>query len=281
MVAGSYQALSFINKTNGSLYWDQIAYRRTADNGKTWTEDQMVLKPTEYTRDQFSVCDPGVVKANEYYYIGYTSTENVKGIFNHAYIARSMSPAGPWDKWNGSSWGGNPQPIVTFTGDPNAWGAGEPCMIVRNGTIFFYYSWNGINTIETHVATANVNDEYWPAHLVYYGVAVNKTGIDGADHCDIKYRSDLQKFYAIHAASRLTADSYIVLWESSNGITFNKIAEIRNNLKPYLHNYGWSADENGLIDPTKQQFLSYAYGPNWANWKTAWHPISFEQIFFL
>jgi len=74
----------------------------------------------------------------------------------------------------------------------------------------------------------------------------------------------------------LTADSYIVLWESSNGITFNKIAEIRNNLKPYLHNCGWSADENGLIDPTKQQFLSYAYGPNWANWKTVWHPISFE-----
>ncbi|CAF1395694.1 unnamed protein product [Adineta steineri] len=276
VVTDSYHAFAFINATKGGSYWDQVAYRRSVDGGETWTPDQMVLKPTEDTRDQFSVCDPGLVKSGSYYYIGYTSTEDPRGMFNHAYVARSTSPAGPWDKWNGNSWGGSPQPIITFTGDRNAWGAGEPSIVVRDGTIFFYHSWNGLQTTETHLATGDANDENWPAHLSYHGLAINKTAIVGADHCDVKYRNDLQKFYAIHAASRLTQNSYVVLWESSDGLSFTKIAEIRDNLKPYLHNCGWSGDENGHINPVKQQYLSYAYGPHWANWNTAWHPITFQ-----
>jgi hypothetical protein len=275
-VTGSYRAFTFINPSKGGYYWDQVAYRRSTDGGKTWTEDQMVLKPTEDTRDQFSVCDPGVVKSGTYYYIGYTSTEDARGLFNHAYVARSASPTGPWEKWNGNGWGDSPQPVVTFTGDRDAWGAGEPSMVVNNGRIFFYYSWNLLQTTETRVATANVNDTNWPAHLNYHGMAINKTTIAIADHCDVKYRKDLHKFYAIHTASRFTQNSYVVLWESSDGLSFSKIAEIRDNLKPYLHNCGWSGDENGLINPAKQQYLSYAYGPNGGGWNTAWHPITFD-----
>jgi hypothetical protein len=276
---GSYQSFILINRSSGASYWDQAAYRRSADGGKTWTEDVMVLKPTEGSRDQLSVCDPGVVKCNGYYYIGYTSTEDVRGVFNHAYVARSTSPGGPWEKWNGTSWGGNPQPVITFDGEADAWGAGEPCMVVNNDTIFFYYSWNGVETTETRVATAAAADNNWPAHLTLHGTAINKTAIKGSDHCDVKYRDDLKKYYAIHTASRLTANSYIVLWESPDGLSFSKIAEIRAGLKPYLHNCGWSGDERGHINPGRQQYLSYAYGPNWANWNTAWQPISFKLIF--
>lgn len=276
MVAGSYQSFILVNASSGAAYWDQVAYRRSADGGKTWTADSMVLKPTEGTRDQFSICDPGVVKLNNYYYVGYTSTEDVRGLFNHAYVARALSPNGPWEKWNGSSWGGDPQPIITFDGEADAWGAGEPCMVVNNDTIFFYYSWNGTATTETRVVTASATDTNWPAHLTPHGIAVNKTSIAGSDHCDIKYRDDLKKYYAIHTAARLTASSYMVLWESADGLSFTKIAELRTNLKPYLHNCGWSGDEKGHIDPKKQQYISYAYGPNWANWNTMWQPISFK-----
>lgn len=275
-VSGSYQSFILLNKSSGGAYWDQIAYRHSTDEGNTWTTDSMVLKPTEGTRDQLSVCDPGVIKSGNYYYIGYTSTENTAGVFNHAYVARSSSPVGPWEKWNGSGWGGNPQPVVTFTGDATAWGAGEPRMLVNNDTLFFYYTWTDTNINETRVATVNASDANWPAHLSFHGTAVNKTAIAGADRCDIKYRDDLKKYQAIHTASRLTANSYIVLWESADGLSFTKIAEIRANLHPYLHNCGWSGDERGHINPDKQQYLSYAYGPNWANWNTAWHPISFQ-----
>lgn len=277
LIAGNYQSFILVNASSGATYWDQVAYRRSADGGKTWIADSMVLKPTEGTRDQFSICDPGVVKCNNYYYIGYTSTEDKRGLFNHAYVARALSPNGPWEKWNGEAWGGNPQPIITFNGEADAWGAGEPCMVVNNDTLFFYYSWNGTTTTETRVATASATDAHWPAHLTLHGTAVEKTLIAGSDHCDIKYREDVKKYYAVHTASRLTDNSYIVLWESTDGLSFKKIADIKTNLKPYLHNCGWSGDEKGHINPEKQQYISYAYGANWANWNTMWQPISFKQ----
>lgn len=277
LVGGSYQAWCVLEKTTEGIYWDQAAYRRSSDGGKSWTKDEMVLKPTEGSRDQLSVCDPGTVKFNDYYYIGYTSTEDERGLFNHVYLGRSKSPAGPWEKWNGSGWGGRPQPVVTFDGDKDSWGAGEPSMVVLKNKIYFYYSWNdkGNNLTTTRVATADVTDTNWPGKLVFHGEAINKTLISGADHCDVKYRDDLKKFQAIHTASRLTANSYIVLWESVEGIKFEKAAELRDNLKPFLHNCGWSGDLSGHIDPAVQQYISYAYGPAWASWNTAWHPLIF------
>lgn len=275
MHGSSFQAYLLLDQSSGGAYWDQAAYRRTADGGKTWTAEQMVLKPTEYTRDQLSICDPGAIKIGNYYYIGYTSTEDVRGLFNHAYVARSVSPTGPWQKWDGNDWSDNPQPVVTFDGDADAWGAGEPSMVVNNDTLFFYYTWTDKDKNETRVATVDANDAYWPLHLTFHGTAVDKTAIEGADHCDIKYRTDLRHYQAIHTASRLTANSYIILWESVDGIHFSKKAELRDHLEPYLHNCGWSGDTQGHINPETPQFLSYAYGPDWGNWKTKWHPIDF------
>lgn len=278
IVTGNYTAWILLNKTSGASYWDQVAYRRSVDGGKSWSADQMVLKPTEYTRDQLSVCDPGVTKWGGYYYLGYTSTEDNRGTDNHVYVCRSASPVGPWEKWNGSGWGGAPQPVVTYTDSPDSFGAGEPSMVVKNDTLFFYYSWNagGNEAVTTRLATASASNANWPANLTDHGTVINKTNIPGSDHCDIKYRDDIKKFQAIHTASRLTASSYIVLWDSADGIHFKKAAELRNTLKPYLHNCGWSGDETGHINPEKQQYIAYAYGPNWGNWNTTWHPINFK-----
>ncbi|MGN6439154.1 MAG: discoidin domain-containing protein [Agriterribacter sp.] len=255
--------------------WDEVAYKRSTNGGITWSAEQMVLSPTPGSRDAFSICDPAAVKFGGYYYIGYTSTEDSRGLFNHVYVARSTSPTGPWQKWNGTGWGGNPQPVVTFNGNADAWGAGEPSMVVYNNTLYFYYTWTDVGTNETRVATVSASNANWPAALSFHGTAINKTNIAGADHCDVKYRDDLQKFQAVHTASRLTANSYIMLWESTDGITFTQKAQLTSNLKPYLHNCGWSGDEAGHINPTQPQFISYAYGPNWADWKTAWHPLDF------
>ena len=278
IVTGNYTAWMLISKSSGNAYWDQVAYRRSVDNGVTWSDDQMVLKPTEYSRDQLSVCDPGVAKWGGFYYLGYTSTEDVRGTNNQVYVCRSLSPAGPWEKWNGTGWGGAPQPVIAYTDSPDFFGAGEPCMVVKNDTLFFYYSWNAdaANATTTRLSTASATEANWPSKLKDRGTVINKTGIPGADHCDIKYRDDIQEFQAIHAASRMTSASYIVQWEATDGINFKKAAEIRDKLNPLLHNCGWSGDETGHINPEKQQFISYAYGPTWANWKTAWHPLNFN-----
>lgn len=277
VVSGSYEAATYPSATIKG-YWDQVAYRHSTDGGVTWTADQMVLKPTAHTRDELSICDPGVAKWGSYYYLGYTSTEDTRGTDNHVYVCRSLSPTGPWQKWNGTGWGGAPQPVVTYTGSADYFGAGEPSMVVKNDTVFFYYSWNagGTEDVTTRIATASTTDANWPGSLTFRGTAMNKTSIGGADHSDVKYRDDLQMFQAIHTASRLSASSYMVLWESADGISFQKIAELRDStLRPYLHNCGWSGNAAGHLDPSTPQYVSYAYGPNWGAWNTRWHPLDF------
>lgn len=279
IVTGNYTSWMLLNKSSGSVYWDQVAYRRSMDNGITWSEDRMVLKPTEYSRDQLSVCDPGAAKWGGFYYLGYTSTEDVRGTDNHVYVCRSSSPEGPWEKWNGTGWGGAPQPVISYTDGPDYFGAGEPCMVIKNDTLYFYYSWNAgeSKSTTTRLATVSAKEPNWPLKLKDRGTVINKSGIVAADHCDVKYRDDLKKFQAIHTASRMTSASYVVLWESVDGINFKKVAEIRDKLNPFLHNCGWSGDETGHINPEKQQYISYSYGSTWANWKTAWHPLNFKQ----
>ena len=273
----SFMSFLMYNPSNGVTYWDQVSYKKSNDSGRTWTQEKMVLKPTEGSRDQFSICDPAVIKIGKYYYLGYTSTEDIRMIFNHAYIARSTSPEGPWQKWDGNKWGTNPQPIVTFDGHKDAWGAGEPSMVVKNDSLFFYYTWRDKGKQEIRVAVANAKNENWPSTLKYMGVALDQSKLDKVDHGDVKYRPDLNKFQLLHTASRLSKDSYLMLWESSDGLNFNKVADIKNLAEPFLHNCGWSANEIGHQEPSKPQFVSYGYGPNWGEWNTKWHPIQFDK----
>lgn len=268
--------------SEGSAFWDQASYQHSTNGGKTWSAEKMVLLPTEFSSDHFSVCDPGVARWGGYYYIGYTSTENPGMVENHVYIARGKTPEGPWEKWNGSGWttGTDVQPMIRYTDDPAMFGAGEPSIVVLDGTIYFYYSWNGTGseTTTTRLATADASDPLWPAHLTLHGTVINKSSIGGADHSDVKYREDIGKFQAVHTAARMGPGSYIVLWQSDDGIHFEKIAELREGLQTYLHNCGWSGDEQGHMKAGVQQYISYAYGSptaQWGNWKTRWSKLNF------
>ena len=118
----------------------------------------MVLKPTRNTRDQYSICDPGVAFWNGYYYAGYTSTEHSGGLENHLYVARSKNPDGPWEKWNGAGWGGTEvEPVVEFT-QKGSWGIGEPSFVIKDNTVYLYYTYDaGLPT--TRVATAHAGNE--------------------------------------------------------------------------------------------------------------------------
>ncbi len=283
-VAGSFRARVSQDFSDGTIFWDQASYQHSTDGGKTWTPEQMVLLPTEFASDHFSVCDPAVAQWGDYYYAGYTSTENEGMVENHVYIARSKSPVGPWEKWNGSGWttGTDVQPMIRYTDDPKKFGAGEPSFVVLGDSVYCYYTWNatGDESITTRLVTADANDPNWPAHLNFHGTVINKSDIKGADHCDVKYRDDLKKFQAIHAAQRMGPDSYIVLWESEDGIHFTRKGEIRDNLKPYLHNCGWSGDGRGHMRKGVQQYISYAYGTTeaaWGQWNTWWSPLKLTE----
>jgi len=269
--------------TEGSVFWDQITYQHSDDGGKTWTKEIDCLQPNEFGEDHYSNCDPGVAKWGGWYYIGYTSTLDTRGTDNNVYVARSKNPQGPWDKWNGNGWGGNPAPVILYhgIGNPDNYGAGEPCMVVVDDVVYFYYSWNDADP-KTKVSIASASDENWPAHLTDKGVAIDKSNSDyqSADHSDVKYRPDLKKFYAINTAKRMTSNSFIQIWTSDDGLKFKLLSKMSGTgFKPGLHNCGWTGDALGHQDPTKPQYVSYAYGlDSWGQWDTWFAPLKFQEI---
>ncbi|WP_448256325.1 hypothetical protein [Microbacterium aurum] len=263
--------------------WDNIYWRHSTDGGHTWTGDYAAQAPTPGSRDAFSTCDPGVIKIGSYYYLGYTSTEDSRGTNNQLYISRSTRPDGGFEKWNGSGWGGNPQPFISYTDDPNSFGIGEPSFVEKDGTLFIYYTYINGTTNQTRVATASASNGNWPGAVTQQGVAVNRepggvaTGSGSSlneDSMDVKYVDSIGKFIAVSVGKRLNTDSYTISYESTNGITFTPSVFANNDKQNFAHNIGISGTPNGHLDTTKANFVSFAYGPNWGAWNTHISPIS-------
>ena len=284
------QFRSMICTVDGSsdIYWDKIVYMHSSDGGRSWTDEVTSLRPTEGSRDALSCCDPGVARWGGYYYIGYTSTENSSGNLNQVYIARSTAPDGPWEKWNGSGWGGDdPQPAVTYEGTISDFGAGEPCIVVLDGTVYLYYSWNGWDSglsdyvASTRLSTAPADSPDWPAHLESRGTVIDKSGMQAPDHTDVKYVEQSRKFVAIHAVERDTDDSYIQIWESADGIDFEMAGRVEGSLCKGIMNAGMSGDGMGHVRPGTVQYLCYAHSDaprTWGHWATWWSPLVWERF---
>ena len=275
---------SMILNTDGSLdiwcatdgpgdIWDMISYARLYDGGERSSTEHLALKPTAGGHDNYSTCDPGVIKFGGYYYIGYTTTLDSRGVDNDVCVARSQSPDGPFEKWTGSGWGTEPQPMIEFTGDPDNWGAGEPSFVLMGKELYIYYSWND-PTPTTHLAIADATDENWPATLKYMGAVIpQKRG--GGDSADVKYADEFGRFIAVFTEKRFTADSYIAVWESFDGLNFRQSGFIKTNTAKGLHNCGISGRADGHIGAGDPVYLGYAYdGIGAGAWATRLHKIS-------
>lgn len=258
--------------------WDWIMYRHSYDGGKTWSDEKAVIKPTAESPDFYSCCDPGVVKIGEYYYLGYTSTTNKDGVDNNVFVSRSKNPDGPFEKWNGNGWGGKPEPIIDYTGDVSAFGAGEPSFVVKGDKLYIYYTWKDVNINQTRVATADATDENWPATMEYKGVAIDYKDYMSADSADVKYVEDFGKFVAINTIERFTTNSFIGCFVSDDGITFSESCVVKENIGHCCHNAGISSRPNGHIRLDDGVYLAYAYGDKWAYWSTRMNEVDMTLI---
>ena len=276
---------------SGNYFWDKITWRHSVDGGKTWTDEADALLPSDGKRDAFSVCDPGVAKWGGWYYIAYTSTEEPNGFDNDLYIARSKTPTGPWEKWSGNGWGQDPQPVIDYEPaaghESEVFGAGEPCIVVKDDVVYLYYSYNdylveskGYCTT-TRVSVASAKDENWPGHLEYKGIALDKSDVFKPDHTDVKYICRSQKFVAIHAERRDTDSSRMRVWESNDGIHFTKGGLIEGELRRGIINAGMSGDAQGQVRYGVQQFLCYAHSDAprvWGRWLTWFQPLDWVDV---
>lgn len=269
-------------------HWDQIRYRHSRDGGHTWEkpDDEVVITPTDDSPDKYSCCDPGVVRFGGYYYVGYTSVDNQAGQSNHVFLARSKSPRGPYEKWNGAGWGGAPVPWLRYTGDPKQWGCGEPSFVLKDGKLYAFYTWND-GKLYTNLAVCNdPSKDDWPAHMVPKGHVVRHDQ-HGEDSLDVKYVDSLNRFVAIATFNRVfSLNSTLSVWQSADAITWTRTPFRGVRAQTGCHNAGISGNEIGHIDGKTKPFISYSYGwPGkdwtganfgWANWATYIDPITID-----
>ncbi len=254
--------------------WDWITYRHSNNGGKTWSNEKVVLAPTDGSLDALSACDPGVVFFDGYYYLAYTSTMSSEGKANCIFVARSKKAAGPFEKWNGEGWGGSePMPIITYDEDYNGWGIGEPSFVELNGTLYLYYTNTTLHGDYLMVATADARNENWPLTLQNKGAACQKS----TDSVDVKYVEEWGKFIGVATGERMSGNSYLALYESNDGLNFTLVDAARKNTYTHLHNAGISSRSNGHIrlseDADKLRVI-YAYGTTWGAWNTRIQPIT-------
>ena len=250
--------------------WDRITHRSSNDDGKTWSAEKIVVYPTPGTMDHYSCCDPGAVYFNGYYYIGYTSTLNDDGCCNNIFVARSENPDGPFEKWNGSGWGGAPAPVIYFEQSYGYWGIGEPSFVELNGTLYIYYTYSTPMRAYLMLATADARNENWPGALQYHGAIMEKS----SDSFDIKYVEEWGKFVGVTKAN----GGYIAVYESADGKSFKLVDAVSEHTCKSPFALGLSSRPNGHIRVTEDADhlrLLYAYGDSgWAAWNTRIHTIT-------
>lgn len=268
----------------GGRAWDWIRYRNSPDGGRTWSEEQIALKPTLDGEDALSTCDPGVFKYKEYYYIGYTSTTSTNGVDNNLYIVRSKTPIGPWERWTGNGWGQEPKPVIKFTGYPSDWGIGEPSFVVKGGKIYIYYTYlgkneDGVPVSETRLAIAPADNINWPGEVKLKGRVINRIG--GQDSIDIKYIPEWKKFIGITVRNRMNPGSKIWFYQSNDGVNFKTASVNINDSTTHMHNAGITGNHLGHLELKANNYIGYAHGEKNSFWETRLHPVSFDRKVFL
>ena len=250
---------------------DVGVYRKSYDNGLTWTPDVAAVRPTYASEDWHWTCDPGTIKIGDYYYITYTSILWSGGVDNNLFVARTKDPAGTCiEKWGVGGWGSEPKPIVAFDGLKGQWGAGEGSMVVIGDTLYLYVTWCD-DTFSTRVYTADATSENWPETLKFRGIAYRHDGL-GEDSTDFKYVDAYKCFISVSTGNRFSDDCYIHVNVSYDGIYYRSEVRLKHKTESSLvasgiHNMGITGDATGHIDIfNKQQFIGYAYAPEGAAW---------------
>ena len=250
---------------NNSTEWDWITYRHS-DDGENWSREQTVLRPTPYSSDRCSVCDPGLIYFNGYYYLGYTSTSDSArdGFNNSAFVARSENPNGPFEKWNGTSWGGDPEPIIKYEGDPDGWGIGELSFVIKDDDLFIYYTYFDKNGGYTGLQKADLV-ENWPSTMRYKGKVCLR---ENQDSLDVVYVEELDTFWAFSIDMRMAEVSRLIMYESKNGKDFEEMDTTKTNIQPYAHNLGITKDRQGHISVDDDLYICYGFGRGWGKWSS-------------
>jgi len=261
---------------NSGSHWDYITYRHS-DDGINWTDERVVLRPTPGSKDQCSVCDPGLIYFGGYYYLGYTATAYYagNGTNNSAFVARSENPDGPFEKWNGEGWGGYPKPIIEYEGSPSGWGIGEISFVVKDNELYVYYTYFDELGGSTRLAKSDLAED-WPARLEGDETVCFR---NHQDSMDVVYVDDIQTFLGFSVFQRMTQNSRLIIYESKDGLEFKEVDKAKGTMEDYAHNVGISKDEKGHTNMLEDNYIGYGFGARWGKWSAVLKQITIKRYF--
>ncbi len=198
--------------TNRSAYRvvDYVGCRKgtkNADGSYTWSDETIVLSPSDNLWDSMHTCDPSVIRGSFTYggteyaylmaYLGCTSTDNQE---NKIGLAVSNSPEGPFLRVD-------TKPLVDFVKDPTStafqWGVGQPSLVSMDkaGKVWLFYTRGDKNGTRTVVRECDLSDLDAPVLGSEIRVSVNglvqlSGGTDILNNADFAYDADSNTFYA-------------------------------------------------------------------------------------
>ena len=267
----------------------QIKYftASSADIKAEWSEqpDDPAVAPTTDEGDAYYAKCASVVKAGNYYYMAYQgSTTYEENYDNSVFIARATTKdAVNWEKWNGTGWGGDPEAVVALElPEENVYfGAGEPSLVVKDGTIYLYYTYGiAVGQLDTYLMTASATDENWPANMSDKGLVMDRsafatTAMDGAS---VVYAEEVNSFIAIHSVNNNEVNSYFAVWQSADGVTgWSHIGTIYSNTRVRARYPRFVTNEEGHVPASGIYLISYQFGTSQSKWQTYMSSYSFAQ----
>lgn len=263
---------------NNSTEWDYIRYIHI-DKKNNISKEKIVLKPTKNSLDKYSVCDPGVIYFDGYYYLAYTSTSTKSGYNNSIFVARSKDVDGPYEKWSGKGWGGKPYPVISIENNEEYFGVAEPSFVIKDNKLYMYYSSHTYFENGTRLATFDLCKD-WPNTLEYKDMVISWTNLE--DSYDVVYLDDLNKFVAFSVFNRMMKNSKIGIYESDDGINFTYSYSTNDNISNYAHNLGISKSLEGHALFSDSLLLGYAHSTDnnnkWGRWSFCIQGIKLDQF---
>ncbi len=242
----------------------------TATDGTGWSAENILLAPTAGSLDAGGVCDPSLARIGNWYYLAYTGTSTTGQ--RQVFVARSSLPYYPFDKWNGTGWGGNsPAPIGQLP--PAAGGqAGGPSLIVKNNTAYLYSNVRlGTGTYQTRLNTANLGAsstyDTWPQRLqLQPGAAIEHPGLYSGTDCvgnhwwadtDIAYDDTTGRFLALTSDQATFRYFALQAYESTDGSSFTKTTITRGDQQHGARTPALLTDQTGHIPAGGSTAIAY------------------------
>ena len=233
------------------------------------------------------MCDPSVVKVGGYYYMAYTGAPSDTTYSNDhwVFLARSTSPNSGFVKWNGTGWGGQPEPIIVparMTG----YAIGQPSLVIKDGVMYVFYECHARDIWQTRLSTAPLGADpaSWPTRLQNRGVVLEHPGFDLSTTCggnalaestDVTYSDQAGRFMAVTTNAATFKYSALQTWESTDGLDFTQAITQTVEHQHYPRDPGLTVDQQGHLDTSSNGAMAYSYGnPGCGASRTRWNGIA-------